>query len=228
MDNTELTQVFDKIHTDYFSQNTKVIIAEFYPYRSLRHTIEWDKKSVKIKVSKYFNDAPIEIIKILAIILLAKIYRIKVDRKFKQTYQIYIDELQKIIPKPKRRIPENYIPQGKYYDLSAIFDSLNKVYFSNKLNVTHLGWSKNKSYTRLGFYDKERKLLVISKIFDSHKVPFQIIEFLVYHEMLHILIAAKIINGRRKVHPPYFSDLERKFPNFSKIDNWIKSKRYKL
>ena len=55
MTNSELKEVFDDIHLSYFSKNGKLINAEFYPYRSLRHTIEWNRKSINVKVSQYFR-----------------------------------------------------------------------------------------------------------------------------------------------------------------------------
>lgn len=228
MNNQELTQIFKDTHRGYFSKNNKKITAEFYPYRSLRHTVEWNHKSLKIRVSEFFTHAPLRIIKILAIILLAKVYKYKVDKEIKRVYQNYLKELQKSMPNPVRRAPLKYTAKGDIYNLKEIFNSLNTKYFSNQLNVQFIGWSKNKSYSRLGFYDKERNLLVISKIFDSPKVPQQVIEFLVYHEMLHIHIPINTKNGRRQIHPKEFKKIEQKFPAFEKIDQWIKKNRYKL
>ncbi len=224
MTNTELKEIFSNIHLSYFSKNRKLINAEFYPYRSLRHTIEWNRKSVHVKVSKYFQEAPIEIIKILAIILLAKVYKFKVDKNIRQIYKKYVEELQTKLPKPKRRILQYYNPQGKYFSLAEVFDSLNDLYFSKELSIGNIGWSKNKSYSRLGFFDKDRDLLVISRIFDSKKVPLQIIEFLVFHEMLHIYLPSQMINGRRKIHTKKFRQLEQEFPEYKSIDQWIKKK----
>jgi predicted metal-dependent hydrolase len=179
-------------------------------------------------VSEYFIDAPLRIIKILAIILLAKVYKYKVDKEIKRDYQKYLKDLQKLIPGPTRRAPINYNHAGNHYNLKDIFDALNENYFSNQLQVKFKGWSKNKSYSRLGFYDKERDLLVISKIFDSPKVPQQVIEFLVYHEMLHILFPVKTKNGRRRIHSKELKKTEQKFPEYDKINQWINKNRYKL
>lgn len=228
MTNLELKEIFDQVHTSYFSKNHKIIKVDFYPYRSLRHTIEWNRKSINVKVSQYFQDAPIKIIKILAIILLAKVYKFKIDSNFRQIYKKYSEELQSNIPKPKRRNLQHYNPQGKYFNLAEIFDSINELYFSKKLNIGTIGWSQNKSYSRLGFYDKERDLLVISKIFDSKKVPLKVVEFLVFHEMLHIYIPSKSKNGRRRIHTQKFRQMEQSFPEFYSIDKWIKKKIIRL
>lgn len=228
MTNSDLTSIFEQIHSEYFSKNSKKIQAQFYPYRSLRHTIEWNYKFIHLKISKYLADAPPDILQDLAIILLAKVYKVKPEKSIKDSYKAYAESIQPDIPKRKKSIPKGYHAQGKYFNLQKVFDNLNQLYFNNKLSVKYLGWSKNKSYTRLGYYDRERDLLVISRIFDSKKVPCEIIEYLLYHEMLHIQIPTQKINGRRRIHPPEFKKLEKEFPEYSQIQNWIGKKRFRL
>ena len=228
MTNEQLTSIFEQIHYQYFSKNSKKIKAQFYPYRSLRHTIEWNHKYIHLKISKYLNNAPQDILQNLAIILLAKVYKIKPEKSIKESYKAYAELIQPDIPKRKKSIPKGYYQQGNYYNLKEIFVRLNDLYFANKLSVKHLGWSKNKSYTRLGYYDRERDLLVISKIFDSKRVPENVVEYLLYHEMLHIYIPTTTVKGRRKIHSPAFQQLEQKYPDYPKIQNWIKRKRFRL
>ena len=73
MTNDQLTAIFEQAHTQYFSKNSKKIRAQFHPYRSLRHTIDWNHKFIHLKISQYLADAPENIIKDLAIILIAKV-----------------------------------------------------------------------------------------------------------------------------------------------------------
>ena len=228
MTNEQLTSIFEQVHSQYFSKNNKRIQAQFHPYRSLRHTIEWNHKYIHLKISQYLADAPEKIIQDLAIILLAKVYKSKPKKSIKDSYKAFANSIQPDIPKRKKSIPKGYESKGKYYNLQEFFNNLNDKYFDNKLAVKYLGWSKNKSYTRLGYYDRERDLLVLSKIFDSKKVPQIVLEYLLYHEMLHIFIPTTTLNGRRRIHPPEFRQLERKFPDYPQIQNWIKKKRFRL
>ena len=228
MTNEQLTSIFEQIHTAYFSENQKKIRAEFYPYRSLRHTIEWNRKTIHLKISQYVAEAPQDILQNLAVILFSKVYKQKPSKSIRASYQSYAEIIQSKIPKRKRTTPKGYSPEGNYFDLQVMFDELNIKYFDNTLSVKYLGWSKNKSYTRLGYYDRERELLVISKIFDSKKVPTKIIEYLLYHEMLHILIPTTTKNGRRRIHPQEFREREREFPDYPEIQTWIRKKRFRL
>ena len=122
----------------------------------------------------------------------------------------------------------SYKSQGKVYDLKAIFNHLNYSYFDNRLMTPRIGWSKKHSYSRLGFYDPRRDLLVISRIFDSRNVPAQIIHYLMYHEMLHILFPTIEDNGRRNVHSREFRSHERQYPEFEYIQQWLRKNIRKL
>ena len=66
----------------------KKIEATFYPYRSLRHTIEWNHKYIHFKISQYLSNAPENILQHLAIILLAKVYKLKPDKSVKDAYGV--------------------------------------------------------------------------------------------------------------------------------------------
>jgi predicted metal-dependent hydrolase len=91
-----------------------------------------------------------------------------------------------------------------------------------------LGWSRKKSYWRLGFYDQDRNLLVISRVFDQRGIPEEIVRYLVYHEMLHIHFPSERKNGRRIIHSPEFRRIEKIFPAYQDIQNWLKSNLRKL
>jgi hypothetical protein len=228
MDNQYLTDIFRNTHSKYFKSKIRRITAEFYPYRSLRHNIEWTAFHVRIKVSRYFINAPLAVLEILALILFAKLYRIKIDPELKKQYTTYVDGLRKQIPSAKRNTLIHYRPQGAFYNLAHLFNRINSQYFKGELKVRHLGWSKQKSYHRLGFYDHKRELLIISKIFDHSRVPEDVVLYLLYHEMLHVLLPVNEKNQRRKIHTARFRQLEHEFPNYQKSNRWIKKNLHKL
>jgi predicted metal-dependent hydrolase len=228
LDNQQLTEIFKEIQIRYFPRKIKKISAEFYPYRSIKHTIQWNALFINVKISNHFSTAPATIIEITALMLLAKVYRFKVSSNIRNIYNQYVEQLQKQIPARKKQKIENYNPQGQYYNLRAIFNELNQKYFKNDLVLKNIGWSKNKSYRRLGFYNEERDLLAISRIFDSHMVPEEVITYLVYHEMLHISLPIRRTNGRRIIHAKRFKELEEQYPAYNRINKWIKTNLMKL
>lgn len=227
MTDQELTQIFKDIQ-HRVGRYKRRVEARFYPYRSLRHSIEWTPWRIQVKVGEHFRHAPLYILEYIAIILLAKVYKYTIETKVRRDYRAYNDKLAQTLPGRKPRATTGYLCRGRHFDLCEIFEKLNDSYFNNKLVKPVIGWSKNKSYTRLGFYDRERKLLVISKIFDSSAVPDEIVDYLMYHEMLHIHFPVQPKKGRRIVHSQLFKKEEKIFPKYDQIQHWIKINRFKL
>jgi predicted metal-dependent hydrolase len=228
MSDEYLSNLFKAAQNKYFNKKYKKLEVTFHQFRSLKHTIEWTPWKIKIKVNDHFRHAPDIILNYLAILLLARVYRQKVDGKIKAAYNDYVDQLRKSLPQHKYNRVDSYKAKGNIYDLSDIFKGLNNSYFEPLLVVPKIGWSRKKSYRRLGFYDRERNLLVISKIFDQERVPERVVRYLVYHEMLHIFYPTERKNGRRIIHSKKFKETERQFPQYQEIQNWIKNNLRKL
>jgi predicted metal-dependent hydrolase len=63
--------------------------------------------------------------------------------------------------------------------------------------------------------------ITISKALDSRDVPEWFVEYIVYHEMLHIKHPAKFINGRRYYHTAAFRSEEQRFPRYQASQDWL-------
>jgi predicted metal-dependent hydrolase len=220
--------IFNTVQKQYFNKKYKKIEVSFHPFRSLKHTIEWTPWRIRIRVNEHFRFAPDDIIEKLAIILLAKVYKAKVGKNIRKNYNEYVDTIRDKLPAKKYNRLDSYTAKGHIYDLSEIFETLNKSYFKDSLRNPTIGWSRKKSYWRLGFYDKERNLLVISRVFDHPKVPIIVVKYLVYHEMLHIFFPSERKNGRRVIHSSRFRETERQFPEYEEIQDWLKLNLRKL
>lgn len=229
MTNSELSTLYQKILSDNYPVKNFTLSAEFYKSKTIRHTIELKRHEIHVRLSQLIENAPLDIISILGKLLLAKIFRHKPDPDNRRVYNNYIQ--QNIIPGlplNKNKISKNYTSAGHHYDLIELFNQLNRTYFNGNLKQPILAWSLKNSYTRLGFYDAERNLLVISRIFDSKKTDTAALEFLVYHEMLHILLPTQRVNGRRQIHTAEFRERERQFPQYYNIQKWLTKKRFRL
>lgn len=229
MTEQNLQNLYADLMQDYFPRKSYKIETTFYNSKSIRHTIALERKIITIRIAESMRNAPQEVLKILGLILLAKIFRYKVDIKLRRIYNAYVQE--HILPnhQPVERAPSSrYTSRGKYFDLEEIFDKLNDLYFDGRLLKPVLGWSLKKAYTRLGFYAAEKNLLVISRIFDSRKTPDEVLEYMMYHEMLHIHFPVEMLNGRRRVHSKAFREMEKAFPGYCQIQSWITKYRRRL
>jgi hypothetical protein len=63
---------------------------------------------------------------------------------------------------------------------------------------------------------------------DSAAVPKFVVEYVLFHEMLHIAHPAKHKNGRRYHHTPAFRRDERRFAHFHAAEKWIDENVWKL
>jgi len=228
MPDNHLGTIFNNAQRHYFRKRYKKIDVEYHQFRSLKHTIEWTPWRIRIKVNEQFRHAPDKILEFLAIILLARVYGTRVDRDIRDKYNNYVETLRESLPVRKHNRLDAYTPEGDVYNLSGIFNHLNRLYFENNLKMPTIGWSRNNSHWRLGFYDKERNLLVISRLFDNSSVPEEIVQYLVYHEMLHIYFPSERKNGRRVIHSAQFRETERQFPEYQDIQDWLKLNLRKL
>jgi len=117
-------------------------------------------------------------------------------------------------------------PNGKLYNLTDIFNSLNSEYFNNSLSVVITWGRRSPRYAvkkrTLGNYQKKTNTIRVNPILDSRKVPRYVIEYIVYHEMLHAVIDAVVKNGRRRIHSKEFKNRERKYRNYHQAIEWEK------
>jgi len=122
--------------------------------------------------------------------------------------------------------------KGFVFDLREVFDKLNSVYFKNELK-SYIRWGRTASLTSYQTTKTDKNgnpfnLITISGVYDSPHVPEYAIYGLVYHEMLHIAIPPKIVNGRRVVHGKDFKGAMRKYPFYGDWLKWEKENMGKL
>src|SRR5205823_920948 len=113
--------------------------------------------------------------------------------------------------------------QGHCYDLEAIFEDLNQRFFWGLLARPQLTWSTTHARTSLGHYDAAHNTIVISRLFDDPRVPSYAVEYIVYHEMLHLKHPVRTRGGRRCVHPREFQDEEKQFPQLADAQAFLKT-----
>ena len=110
---------------------------------------------------------------------------------------------------------------GRIYDLEEIFDDLNARFFHSLLARPRLAWSPSKARNRLGHYDPAHNAIVLSRVFDHPQVPRAAVEYIVYHEMLHLKHPVKLRGTRRCVHSAEFREEEKLFPHLAEAKAFL-------
>ncbi len=209
------------------SKNTPKIEIRYYPYVNVNHTIRIRSGIVYVRISELFRFVPRFVQESLAKILVSKLLSKKVPVEARKLYRKFInsESFQKIATENKRNKGRKDIitSKGDYFDLEDIFGKVNLIYFQNKIPKPELTWSRKRTYRRLGHHDTVHNSITISKSLDDHDVPKFVVEYVVYHEMLHIKHPTQQRNGRRYNHTPAFKRDEENFPYFHEAENWIEN-----
>jgi len=199
----------------------------FYHYAGLNSTIRMREDACKIKLSDMLEQAPESVLHAIAHILLAKLYRLAIGRSHTTRYRKWA--ASKNITQQTHRVRQargrKHLSgaQGKYYDLDEIFEVLNFRHFHGLMSRPQLGWSKTPSRRLLGHYDEAHNAIIISRIFDRAEVPRFAVEYLVFHEMLHLKHPVKLRGSRRCIHGQAFQADEREFAHLEEAQAFIKT-----
>ena len=215
-------EAFETIDQENKTPEIEVI---FYPYVGINHTIRLRNGKIFVRLAEIFRSAPAEIQRALAYILVAKLRRKKVSRAAAKVYRSFVQtsEMQDLARENKRAKGRKIITDsiGDVYNLEEIFACLNQTYFQNSIAKPTLTWSARRTYRILGHHDATHETIVISKSLDDAKVPRFVLEYVVFHEMLHVFHPTLHRNGRRYNHTPQFRRDEKKFLQFDEAENWI-------
>jgi hypothetical protein len=112
--------------------------------------------------------------------------------------------------------------QGNIYNLDHLFSTINHQYFAGTMSKPRLMWSSILSHRKLAHYERTRDRIVISKILDHEQIPQYLVEFILYHELLHKHHGIQWLNGKCMVHTPEFKRSERKFSQFQEAEDFLK------
>jgi hypothetical protein len=112
--------------------------------------------------------------------------------------------------------------KGRVYDLDAIFEELNTRFFHGLMARPRMSWSQTKTRRILGHYDPAHNAIIISRIFDHPAVPRYVLDYIVYHEMLHLKHPVKLRGSRRCVHSAEFQAEEKLFPRAAQANAFLK------
>ncbi len=191
--------------------------VRFRPYVSLRSTVRFDadRAVVTADLSDMLKGAPTDVLRSLATMLLCKLYRLRVPSGTSRPYKKWSNspEVVDLMLRTKRQRGRIRLrpPVGRLHDLEALFDQLNDRYFDSALRKPTIGWSLHASRRKLGHYDPAHDAIAISQVFDRDDVPRIALEYVIYHEMLHIKHPAERCGDRRRVHTAAFHRSEQQF-----------------
>jgi hypothetical protein len=201
--------------------------VQFRSFADVNHTIRLHDGRVVARLSDLLQGAPPPVWEALAFILLSKLYRRPVPARHEACYRRFLGRKevrrQAELMRQARGRKQLDPPQGAVYNLEQIFQELNARFFHGLLGMPILGWSRSRSRTMLGHFDSAHNTITISRLFDSEAAPRYVLEYLMYHEMLHLKYPVVHCAGRRRVHPAEFQRDEQLFPQYEEARRALKA-----
>jgi hypothetical protein len=137
----------------------------------------------------------------------------------------FIDEHQHRVRPRRAKAKLPVVTDGACFDLREIFDDLNRRYFGGAIDA-RITWGarggrrSRRTSIKMGSYSVEDRLIRIHRTLDRPFVPRYFVEWIVYHEMLHQVHAAPVVDGRRRFHTPAFCADEARFERYPEARAW--------
>ncbi len=202
------------------------IEVRFFPFANVNNTVRLRDGKLLFRISDLLEGAPESVLHAIAHILIAKIYRKDIDPVQAARYRRYVGShamSQKAhLVRQMRGRKRIDSPIGNVYHLDDIFEELNTRFFYGLLARPNMTWSQNSARNLLGHYDPAHNAIVVSRVFDDMRVPRYVVEYIVYHEMLHLKHPVKLKGSRRCVHSKEFQEEEKLFPHLDEAKRFLK------
>jgi SprT-like family len=222
-----LDQTFERVfHRLGFRRPAPRFQAVFRAFAGLRSTIHLRYGIARVNISDVLVQAPPLVLEALAEILLSPLFRRRASREARECYLAYVFKpaVRRRIESARRRRGYKRLlpPQGKRFDLEEIFSNLNRRHFGGKLPRLRLGWTLGRSRTVLGHFDSAHRTISVSRWLDSPGLPKYLVEYVVFHEMLHARFPVMRRGHRRVVHSAEFRAAEKRFPKYEQARRRLK------
>lgn len=198
----------------------------FRRFTSLNTTIRLREGRLHVRLSDLLEQAPESVHIAIAHILLAKLYKKPIAPTHADRYRRYVSS--EAVSREAEHIRQTrgrkriLTARGHYYDLDEVFETLNTRFFHGLLGRPVLTWSAHHARRMLGHYDAAHNTIVVSRVFDRSDTPRCAIEYLLYHEMLHLKHPVRTRAGRRCIHSREFQAEERLFPELEEAKAYLK------
>jgi len=178
---------------------------------------------IVVRLQRMFRHADNQVLDALARFIGAK------DREASAEIDRFIAEHRKEITAPVRKRARKLRARGSFFDLQEILDQLNEEYFGGPLEV-RIGWGRKQRRRRrrrtrtrsraLAMYSFDDRVIRVSPVLDAREVPRFVVEWVVYHELLHHVLPVEQAGGRSRYHTRRFKALERAFAHYDEAKQW--------
>ncbi len=220
-------QMFARVYREISRGNAvSSVVCIVRPYVNTMGRILLTGSTLELKLNVLVASAPAPVRESLAWILVSKLLRRKVPPGRTTAYRQYMNrkEVRRTHQLVRQTKGRKYVsgPQGAVYDLDPMFDQLCLEYFGGLMQKPQLGWSRGVARWLLGHFDYTHNAIILSRILDRECVPPLAVEYVLFHEMLHLKHPVDHRGARRRVHTSEFKAEEKQFKGLPEAKELLK------
>ncbi|MGH9595001.1 MAG: M48 family peptidase, partial [Bryobacteraceae bacterium] len=178
-----------------------------------------------VRISDILREAPREVMEAVAATLLSRLYRRRAPRELLDAYRRFSmargtrRRVLRTRGQRGRRVKSG--ARGEAHNLAPMFSRLNKTYFAGRLHHPRLGWSARAWRAQLGCFDPGLDQIVMNVRLDREAVPAYVVEYVLYHEMLHVKHPIRAASCGLQAHSAAFRREERRFAHYERAYKFL-------
>ncbi|MBL7054900.1 hypothetical protein ISS05_04035 [Candidatus Woesearchaeota archaeon] len=199
-------QAFIDLFPEKNLENYELILKYNNKFKPYNANVKYRNNKIQFSLSKKWKTISREIQAGLMQSLLIKIFKEKKNTTNIDLYNIFMKNIHIAVPKTKTD------PM-----LESSFTRVNEKYFYGLIEKPNLVFGNN-SLRKLGSYEYGSDTISISRIFQDKE---DLLDYIMYHEVLHKKHKFKNKNGRNYHHTTKFRTDEKKFENSKEMEKGI-------
>ena len=196
--------------------------AEFVAFKEFK--IRWQRSHGKadFRVSDYLSGAGREMLEGIARALFSRISGCEMgypeEMREWVASESFIKKKQPVYIRRSKTLTRS--PKGEHRDLRDSYRRLTEAGLIPHDPDVRVLWTTEHNIRRVGYCSVLMKVIAVSSVFDNEMIPEFVLDYVVYHEFLHILVGFDPF-GRN--HSPDFVKEEQRYPKRKEAEEWVKS-----
>ena len=218
MSEAKLREIFRTVGKEYGFED---VDAEYMATKEFK--IKWTRSRGRadFRVCDYLEDAEEKVIEGVAKTLFSKISGRDLEYPDEltewMTKESFVRSKQPVYLRRSRNLTKT--TKGNSRDLKGSYDRLVKAGLIPEDPDVHISWTIEPNLKRVGYCSVLMKVIAISSVFDSELIPEFVLDYVVYHEALHVMAGFEPF---RKKHGAEFQKNEGKHPQSEEAEAWLK------
>lgn len=206
------------------SRYVRRVEAEFVPKKDFWYGWSVRDGVATVRICDYMDDAPLDVICDFGEMILRRAMRLRWSTpesfmRFVSTDE-FVNTRRPVFVRRSRNLLRTDIG-----DHAFIPDSVQRLLDCGLLTADDIdnswfSWTRRESVRRLGFCATMFRVVGISKALDSPDVPDEVLDYVVYHECLHLRQGYR---PNRSSHDAEFRSWERAYPGWEECERALRS-----